>query len=123
MRARWSQARCASARLRRPRSMRDAGGRSCATTRPLIFCTRRCGGTHVENTADIGAAVIVSESSIGSGIRRIDMVVGEAADDMVIRDREMLSDLARSFNVTPEALPGRVQAVRAQLKETERERE
>jgi alanyl-tRNA synthetase len=82
-----------------------------------------CGGTHVDNTADIGTAVIVSESSIGSGLRRIDMVVGEAADELVLRDRELLSELARSFNVSPDALPSRVQALRAQLKDAERERE
>jgi alanyl-tRNA synthetase len=78
-----------------------------------------CGGTHVNNSADIGTAVIVSESSIGSGLRRIDMVVGETADDLVHRDRELLSELARSFNTTPEQLPARVQALRAQLKEAE----
>jgi alanyl-tRNA synthetase len=82
-----------------------------------------CGGTHVSNTADIGTAVIVSESSIGSGIRRIDMVVGEAADDLVRRDRELLADLAKSFNVKPEQLPGRIEALRSQLKEVERERD
>jgi alanyl-tRNA synthetase len=82
-----------------------------------------CGGTHVENSADIGTAVIVSESSIGSGLRRIDMVVGESADELVAKDRELLSELARSFNVTAEQLPSRVQALRAQLKEAERERE
>ncbi len=82
-----------------------------------------CGGTHVKNTADIGTAVIVAESSIGSGLRRIDMVVGEAADDLVRRDRELLSDLARSFNASPDQLPERVHAFRAQLKELERERE
>jgi alanyl-tRNA synthetase len=78
-----------------------------------------CGGTHVSNTADIGTAVIVSESSIGSGLRRIDMVVGEAADEVVHRDRELVVELARSFNTTPEQLPTRVQALRAQLKESE----
>ncbi len=82
-----------------------------------------CGGTHVKNTADIGTAVIVSESSIGSGLRRIDMVVGEAADELVRRDRELLSELARSFNTGPERLPERLQALRAQLKETERDRD
>ena len=79
-----------------------------------------CGGTHVSNSADIGTAVIVSESSIGSGLRRIDMVVGEAADDLVLRDRELLSELARSFNAGTDQLPERVQALRAQLKESER---
>ncbi len=82
-----------------------------------------CGGTHVANTADIGTAVIISESSIGSGLRRIDMVVGEAADDLVQRDRDLLSELAKSFNTTPEQLPERVQALRSQLKELEKERE
>jgi alanyl-tRNA synthetase len=79
-----------------------------------------CGGTHVTNSADVGTAVIVSESSIGSGLRRIDMVVGEAADDLVRRDRDLLVELARSFNAGPEQLPERVQALRAQIKETER---
>src|SRR3989475_885329 len=81
-----------------------------------------CGGTHVKNSADIGTALIVSESSIGSGLRRIDMVVGEAADELVRRDRELLTELAKSFNVGPEQLPQRIEALRAQLKEAERER-
>jgi alanyl-tRNA synthetase len=82
-----------------------------------------CGGTHVANTADIGTAIIVSESSIGSGLRRLDMVVGETADELVWRDRELLAELARSFNTTPNRLPERVQALRTQLKEAEREKE
>ena len=82
-----------------------------------------CGGTHVKNTADIGTAVIVSETSIGSGLRRIDMVVGEAADDLVRKDRDLLAELARLFNATPEQLPDRIRALRAQLKDTEKERD
>lgn len=82
-----------------------------------------CGGTHVQNTADIGTAVIVSESSIGSGLRRIDMVVGESADALVRRDRELLAEVAKGFNVAPEQLPERISALRAQLKDAERERE
>jgi alanyl-tRNA synthetase len=79
-----------------------------------------CGGTHVANTADIGPAVIVSESSIGSGLRRIDMVVGEAADELIWRERKLLSDLARSFNASAEQLSERVESLRVQLKEAER---
>jgi alanyl-tRNA synthetase len=82
-----------------------------------------CGGTHVENSADIGTAVIVSEASIGSGLRRLEMVVGEAADELVRRDRDLLAELARSFNATPDALPDRVKALRGQVKEAERELE
>jgi alanyl-tRNA synthetase len=78
-----------------------------------------CGGTHVANTADIGPVVILSESSIGSGLRRIDMVVGEAADELIWNDRRLVVELARSFNTGPDQLPERVQALRAQLKEAE----
>src|SRR4029077_7543582 len=79
-----------------------------------------CGGTHVANSADIGPAVIVSESSIGSGVRRIDMVVGEAADGLIWRERRVLSDLAKSFNTSTPQVPERVEALRTQLKEAER---
>ena len=79
-----------------------------------------CGGTHVANSSDVGTAIIVSESSIGSGLRRIDMVVGEAADDLVRRDRDILVELARSFNASPDQLPERLQALRVQLKDAER---
>jgi alanyl-tRNA synthetase len=82
-----------------------------------------CGGTHVKNSADIGTALIVSETSIGSGLRRIDMIVGEAADDLVRRDRDLLAETARLFNATPEQLPDRVKALRSQLKEAEKERD
>jgi alanyl-tRNA synthetase len=82
-----------------------------------------CGGAHVTNTADVGTAVILSETSIGSGLRRIDMVVGEAADELVRGDHELLAELARSFKASPEQLPERLKALRAQLKEAERERE
>jgi alanyl-tRNA synthetase len=79
-----------------------------------------CGGTHVANSADIGPVVIMSESSIGSGLRRIDMVVGESADELIWRERKLLSELARSFNTGPERVPERVENLRAQLKEAER---
>jgi alanyl-tRNA synthetase len=82
-----------------------------------------CGGTHVRNTADIGPAIIISESSIGSGLRRLDMVVGEAADDLVREHHELLTELAKSFNVKPEQLPGRIETLRSQLKDAERERD
>src|SRR4029077_6056437 len=80
-----------------------------------------CGGTHVKNTADVGTAIILSESSIGSGLRRIDMVVGEAADELVRTDRDLGPYLRPSFNTTPDQLAERVQALRGQLKEAERE--
>jgi alanyl-tRNA synthetase len=82
-----------------------------------------CGGTHVKNTADIGTTLILSDSSIGSGLRRIDMVVGETAEQLVMQDRDLLTDLAKSFNSGADQLPERVESLRGQLKDLQRERE
>src|SRR2546429_8340682 len=61
-----------------------------------------CGGTHVETSADVGLALILSESSIGQGLRRIDMTVGEPADRLVRRQLAALGDAARGLGVPPE---------------------
>jgi alanyl-tRNA synthetase len=65
--------------------------------------------------------VILSESSIGSGLRRIDLVAGIPADRLVRHDRDLLQDLARSFNATPAQLPARIAALRTDLKAAQRE--
>ena len=54
-----------------------------------------CGGTHVGSTADIGLVLIRSERSVGSGLRRIDLVAGDAAEDELER-REAGSSAARA---------------------------
>jgi alanyl-tRNA synthetase len=53
-----------------------------------------CGGTHVENSADVGLVLVRSERSIGSGLRRIDLVAGEAAEDELER-REAAAEAVR----------------------------
>jgi len=80
-----------------------------------------CGGTHVQNSADVGATVILSESSVAAGVRRIDLVAGEAADDLVRRRLAQQSELARSLGVPPDQLPQRVAGLRAELKDKDKE--
>jgi alanyl-tRNA synthetase len=80
-----------------------------------------CGGTHVETSADVGLALITSESSIGSGLRRIDMTVGESADRLVRRQTSLLNDVARGLGVPADQVSARVADLRRDLREAQRE--
>ena len=82
-----------------------------------------CGGTHVETSADVGLALITSESSIGRGMRRVDMTVGESADRLVRRQMALLADAARSLGVPAEQVPQRVADLRRELREAQRQAE
>ena len=79
-----------------------------------------CGGTHVHRTGDVGAAIILSESSIGQGVRRIDMVAGEAAQGHWEATAQALRETARTLKARPEEVPERVQGLLEQNRELRR---
>ena len=80
-----------------------------------------CGGTHVRNTAEIGAFKIVSETGISAGVRRIEAVAGPAVlDYLKVRDK-VVRELGDRFKVKPEEVVGRVNALQAELKETQKQ--
>jgi alanyl-tRNA synthetase len=82
---------------------------------PQCFSKELCGGTHVHRTGEIGTFIIVSESSVGSGLRRIEALTGALADDYVIEQQQTLARLARELNATLPELPAKVAALQAEL--------
>jgi alanyl-tRNA synthetase len=79
-----------------------------------------CGGTHVETSADVGPVLITAESSVGQGIRRIDLTAGEAAEALVRRRLGQVRDLAADAGVTPDQVGERFRELRKALRESER---
>lgn len=79
-----------------------------------------CGGTHIDHVGKIGAINILSEASIGSGVRRVDAVVGESAYEFNAREHALVSQLSDKLNARPDELAERVNALLAKLKESDR---
>ncbi|HEV3028505.1 MAG TPA: DHHA1 domain-containing protein, partial [Planctomycetota bacterium] len=68
-----------------------------------------CGGTHLEHSATIGAFRITSESSIGSGIRRIEAVTGPKVVEMARAQEDTLNELSRLLKSPRQEVPKKVQ--------------
>jgi alanyl-tRNA synthetase len=67
-----------------------------------------CGGTHVDRTGDIGLFQIVSEGSIGSGLRRIEAVTGRGAEKLVEERASMLERIAQQLQVPVANVEGKI---------------
>ena len=74
-----------------------------------------CGGTHVRRTGDIGAFVVVSDTAIASGVRRIEALCGHEAMRWLKGQAETLHRAAALFQARPEAVPEQVEKLRADL--------
>lgn len=80
-----------------------------------------CAGTHVPYTGRIGRVAVLGESSIGSGVRRIDALVGEGAYGFQAKEHALVSQLSALVGARAQDLPGRVQAMVKRLHEAEKE--
>jgi alanyl-tRNA synthetase len=80
-----------------------------------------CGGTHVPRSSVIGAVKLLGEASIGSGVRRVEALVGLDAFRYLAREHVLVQSLASEFKAQPEELPERINAVLERLKAAERE--
>ncbi len=79
------------------------------------FSRELCGGTHVSSTAQIGAFRIVSESSVGANLRRIEAITSRAAIDFLRRRALLAEDLARELKTEPESILAELAGLRAEL--------
>lgn len=80
-----------------------------------------CGGTHVERTGQLGLFHIVSESSIGSGVRRIEAVTGPAAYQEFQKGLHTLERIGERVRATPHEVESKVGALLEQLDARDRE--
>ncbi len=87
------------------------------------FSKELCGGTHVESTGDIGFFKIVAESSVASGIRRIEALTGKEAVAHTQKTAQLLIDTAGILKDTPEAVPQKVAKLISEQKSLEKELE
>jgi alanyl-tRNA synthetase len=85
------------------------------------FSRELCGGTHTGQTGNIGLFKIVSESSIASGVRRIEALTGEAALDYTQQTTKIIQETAHLIKDTAPAIPGRVKKMLAEIKSYEKE--
>ena len=82
-----------------------------------------CGGTHVQHSSQVGALTLTSESSVGSGVRRVEALVGIDALRYLARERAIVARLSALVGARPGELADRVGAMVTRLREVERELE
>jgi alanyl-tRNA synthetase len=82
-----------------------------------------CGGTHVQHSSQVGALTVTGESSVGSGVRRVEAFVGIDALRFLARERAVVAELSSLVGARPDELGDRVGAMVTRLKDAERELE
>ncbi|WP_269854909.1 alanine--tRNA ligase [Streptomyces sp. RPT161] len=85
------------------------------------FSKELCGGTHVHNTAQLGLVKLLGESSIGSGVRRVEALVGADAYRFLAREHTVVSQLTELVKGRPEELPDKISGMLSKLREAEKE--
>ncbi len=85
------------------------------------YARELCGGTHASRSGQLGTIKLLSESSIGAGVRRVEGLVGLDAYTYLAREHVLLAQLASALKVPAAEVPDRVAATVARLREVEKE--
>ncbi|MGN6252800.1 MAG: alanine--tRNA ligase [Marmoricola sp.] len=80
-----------------------------------------CGGTHALSSGQLGVVKLLGESSIGSGVRRVEALVGGDAYRFLAREHVLVAQLSEALKVRPEQLPERVEDIVEKLRTAEKE--
>ncbi|GAA1143623.1 alanine--tRNA ligase [Nocardioides aquiterrae] len=80
-----------------------------------------CGGTHAGSSGKLGVIKLLGESSIGSGVRRVEALVGSDAYRFLAREHVLVNQLSDTLKVRPEQLPERVNDIVEKLRAAEKE--
>ncbi|MBV1852375.1 alanine--tRNA ligase [Catellatospora tritici] len=80
-----------------------------------------CGGTHANRSGQLGVIKLLSAASIGSGVRRVEALVGTDAYRFLAREHALVAQLTDALKVRPEELPDRVAGMVSRLREVEKE--
>jgi alanyl-tRNA synthetase len=74
-----------------------------------------CGGTHLDRTSDVGAFLIISESSAAAGVRRIEAVTGRGAYELIARRFKLLKQAAAALKSAVEEVPQKAELMQDEL--------
>ncbi|TDI46942.1 MAG: alanine--tRNA ligase [Acidobacteria bacterium] len=85
------------------------------------FSLELCGGTHLRRTGEAGPFIITSESSVASGIRRVEALTGLAAMEQWQKQRALIDEASHALKTPPEELSQTASRLREALKRKERE--
>ena len=77
--------------------------------------TELCGGTHVDSTGEIGFFHIISESSVGAGLRRIEAVAGRGAEAFTGQRISSLHNIAQALGISPDEIEKKVSSLVAEV--------